>query len=90
MTAQRDQNRISVIQGISNADGKTLLSIQADPALNAVKSDDDVTGSDMGGNPDPRDENRRVAFMAVSAVDGITPVAVYIDSVTNKLLLTSI
>ena len=90
MSEYLDENRIAAIQAVSNADGKTLLSVQANPANYSLKVDDDTTGTDKGGNPDPRDGDRKVAFYAVSAVDGETPVAVYVDSTTKKLLVTSV
>jgi len=46
-----------------------------------------LTGIDKGGNPVPRDDNRKVAFFAVSADDGVTPVAVYCDETTGALLV---
>lgn len=84
-----DNNRIPAMLAVSDADGSSVLPVYANAATNSLKVDDDVTGSDLGGNPDPRDENRKIAFFAVSAVDGVTPVAVYCDSVTNALLIRS-
>jgi len=84
-----DQNRVPAALGVSNANGSSVIPVYGNPANNAMKADDNTTGSDLGGNPDPRDANRKVAFMAVSSVDGVTPVAVYVDSATNKLLINS-
>jgi len=67
-----------------------VLPINADPATNRLSVSGGNSGTDKGGNPDPRDENRKVAFFAVSAVDGVTPVAVYADSATNRLLVNTI
>lgn len=83
-----DENRIPVALGVSNADGETIIPIQANPVTCALKTDKSIGGSDLGQGNDKRDENRKVAFMAVSAVDGVTPVAIYADSVTGALLVT--
>lgn len=83
-----DENRIPTILGTSNLDGKTTLPIFANPVNHGLSVDDNTTGTDKGGNPDPRDTNRKIAFFAVSSADGVTPVAVYADS-NNKLLVTS-
>lgn len=86
-----DNNRIPVIQALSNADGTSILPVYGRSSTNSISVDDHTTGSNLGsGNPDPRDKNRKVAFFAVSATDGVTPVAVYCDSLTNRLLITSI
>ena len=84
-----DANRISTLQGVSDTDGSTLVHVYANTSKHALFVDDAETGTDKGGNPDPRDANRKVAFFAVSSVDGVTPVAVYIDPITNKLLIQS-
>lgn len=75
--------------GTSNADGVTPLRVQADPADHALKVEDDTTGNDLSGDVAPRDSNGVVAIMAVSEVDGVTPVQVYIKSSTNELLIKS-
>jgi hypothetical protein len=82
-----DQNRIPVIQAVSDADGKTVLPVKADPVSKGLCIATGTTGTDKGGNPVPRDDNRKVAFFAVSAVDGVTPVAVYCDATTGALLV---
>lgn len=84
-----DNNRIPALLAVSNADGSTVLPVYANASTNALKASDALTGSDLGGNPDPRDSNRKIAFFAVSAVDGVSPCAVYCDSVTNALLIRS-
>ena len=81
-----DENRIPVVQGVSNADGKTILPVYANPVTHALGMTAGLGGSDLSGDVAQRDENRKVAFMAVSAVDGVTPVEIYVDSTTNKLL----
>lgn len=82
-----DENRISVVLGVDKTDGSTVIPIRANPTVHGLCILKDLAGSDNGGNPDPRNENRKVAFFAVSAVDGVTPVAVYCDSVTGSLLV---
>jgi hypothetical protein len=87
--ASRDENHITTILGVSNADGVTTLSIYANPTNHGLTINDGLAGSDLSGDVDARDENRVVAFMAVSAVDGVTPVPVYADSLTNAILVRS-
>lgn len=88
MTAKLDENRIPTAQGVSNADGTTVINVCAVDADHSLCIDDGLGGSDLGPTGrDLRDGNYKVAFMAVSAVDGVTPVAVYVDSATNKLLI---
>ena len=90
MSAPRDENRIPVMQGISNADGSTVLPVYGTASNNSLVINDGTTGSDLGPTYDKRDENRKVAFMAVSATDGVTPVPIYVDSITNGLLITTL
>ena len=86
--ASRDENHVTTEIAISNADGVTLIPLEATVGIrNRLKINDGLGGSDLSGDVDARDENRVVAFMAVSAVDGVTPVPVYIDSVTKRLLV---
>jgi hypothetical protein len=85
--AKRDNNSVTVEMGVSNADGVTLLSIQANPTTHVLQTLDGVTGSDMGTPNAKRDGNSVTAMMAVSSADGKTPVALYIDAATNKLLV---
>ena len=89
MSAKLDQNRVPTMQAVSNADGSTILNVCAKDADHSLCADEGATGSDLGPVNDLRDGNRKVAFMAVSAVDGITPIPIYVDSITNKLLINS-
>ena len=89
MEAPRDKNKVPTLLATSNADGTTVLPVEANPTNNSLKVDDDTTGSDLSDVPTRRDENKVPAFMAVSDVDGVTPVPVYIDSVTSGLLIDS-
>ena len=84
-----DENRIPVAKGISSTDGTTVVDIYSLAADNAICIDDGVGGSDLGPANDKRTDNRKVAFMAVSAVDGVTPVPVYVDATTHCLLVRS-
>ena len=86
--ASRDENHVTTELGVSNADGVTLIPLEATVGIhNRLRIDDGLLGSDLSGDVDARDENRVVAFMAVSAVDGVTPVPVYADAVTKRLLV---
>lgn len=85
-----DNNRIPASHAVSNADGETLIQIQADPITHSLAVSDGISGTDKSGDTSPRNEDRQIAFMAVSSADGVTPVPVYIDATTKSLLLTSI
>jgi len=88
--APRDENRVTTILALSDADGTTIKNVPINVAnSNAIKVSDALTGADFGGNPAPRDGNRIPVFMGVSATDGITPVAVYADATTGALLIRS-
>ncbi len=88
-SVKRDENRVTVSNGLSNADGATVLSVKANPTTHAYVVDNGLGGSDLTGDNASRDENRVPAFMAVSATDGITPVPIYVDSATGGLLIRS-
>ena len=87
--AYRDENHVPTILAVSNADGTTLLNIQAETVHHSLKVDDGVGGAGFTHVVDPRDDNRVTVLMAASSTDGVTPVPLYIDSVTNKLLIKS-
>ena len=86
MNAQRDENNVPTIIGVLNTDGSTIVPIKADPVTNALKIDDNTTGSDNGPNRALHDDNFVPTILAVSSVDGVTPVAVYTDSSGNLLI----
>jgi hypothetical protein len=77
--AKRDQNHVTTMLGVSDADGTTPMNAVAEPIRHAVSVDDGVDGSDLGENFAARDQNHVPVLMAVSAVDGVTPVPLYID-----------
>jgi len=89
MNTPRDNNRINVGLGVKSTDGVTLVSLNGNITYNSLLSDSTTVPSDFGTTDAKRDENFVPAFMAVSSADGITPVAVYIDSSTGKLLMTT-
>lgn len=84
MTAQRDNNRIPVIQGTLNSDGSTATSVKIDPSTHKVKVSNGASGSDNGNGS--VDDNSVPLMYAVSDVDGTTPVAIYVDSSGNLLI----
>lgn len=88
MQAPRDNNRIPVKMGTSNADGITPIAIQVNPTTHEIMVANGSTGSDLSDQPAVRDENHVPVWMGVSSDDGVTPVPVYVDSVTKKLLIS--
>lgn len=84
MNAKRDNNGIAVIQGALNTDGVTPTSVVASPTLHTMAISDGTTGSDNGTVNAKRDANQVTDLMALST-DGVTPVALYVDSSGNLL-----
>jgi hypothetical protein len=88
--APRDENRVTTMMALSDANGTTIKNVPVNVANNnALKVSDALTGSDFGGLPAPRDGNYVPVLMGVSAADGITPVAIYGDATTGALLIRS-
>ena len=74
--------------GALNTDGVTPTPVQADPTDHTIMTDDNTTGSDISDPPAIRDANRVTGLMAVSEVDGVTPVPLYVNS-DGELLIDS-
>ena len=87
-STRRDQNRVTVIFGSLNTDGSTPTMVEADPTTHTIKTSDGTTGSDFSDAPVERDQNHVPGLMAVSEVDGITPVPLYVNS-DGELLIDS-
>jgi len=86
--AVRDNNRVAVALGTSNADGKTPLPFFVD-ASNRLVVSNGTTGTDMSGDDATRDNNGYPVALGVSSVDGKTPVPIYINSISGALLVKS-
>lgn len=86
MNAPKDQNGISGMLGILNTDGSTIVPIQANPTTHAINVSDGTTGTDHGPSDAIKDGNYVPVLMAVSSVDGKTPVVIYADSSGNLLI----
>ena len=87
MNAKKDENGVSTLLGVLNTDGETLVRVKVNAGSNnSLKVDDNTTGSDNGPDIAPRDQNFIPAVMALSSVDGVTPVVVYSDSNGNLLI----
>lgn len=86
MTAKRDDNRIPTIIGLLDSDGTTITNLQVDATLHTLKVHDNTAGTDYGNGQD--DDNNVPIAMAVSNADGLTPVALYVNS-DGSLLVKS-
>lgn len=89
MNAQKDQNGTNTIIGVLNTSGNTTQRAKCDPTTHALIVSDGTGGSNNG--PSARalhDENGVTTLLAVSSVDGVTPVALYVDS-SGALLIQS-
>lgn len=83
-----DANSNATITGLLNTNGTTITRIKATPTTHLLETNDGSTGSDHGGDHANFDDNQRTTLFAVSNVDGVTPVALYVDS-SGKLLTQS-
>jgi hypothetical protein len=85
VVAKKDDNDVSTLIGALNTDGKSITLIKANPTTHLLSVSDGTTGSDFGPVNALRDENHIPVLLAVSSVDGVTPVVVYCDSSGNLL-----
>ena len=86
--AKYDNNGVSTILGTSSTDGVTPRNPTADPSNHTLDVNDGTTGSDLSDDIAGRDNNYRTVIIAVSELDGITPVEVYVNS-SGELLVDS-
>ncbi len=73
---------------VLNTDGSTIVNVAAIAAAHTMMVDDNTTGSDNGPTPGRalHDGNYIPTLYAVSEVDGVTPVALYVTA-TGELLI---
>jgi len=84
--AKRDGNNRPAMLAVLSTDGTTVSPVKINPANFGLKVDNNTTGSDNGPARALRDENFVPTLLVVSDVDGVTPVALYVDS-DGKLLI---
>lgn len=84
-----DANSKQTITARLNTDGLTVTRVKANSATHGVAIDDNTTGSDHGGTFAATDSNGRTTMFAVSSADGVTPVALYVNS-SGQLLVDSV
>lgn len=75
-----DGNHKPTMIGTLNTDGETPTLVKATPSNHAIDFNDAATGSDLSDDVASIDENHRHVAMAVSSADGVTPVAIYVNS----------
>jgi len=88
--AKRDQNRVTVLLGVSNVDGVTPTPVYVNPVSHAVL----VSGASDGltpvvGTKIKRDSNRVPVGRGVSSADGTTPLPYHVDPTTKRLLVSN-
>jgi hypothetical protein len=88
MNARKDQNFVNTLTAVLNTDGRTIELLLANPANHALSVNDGTTGSDLGPENAPHDENGVHTLVATSSADGVTPVVCYVDS-QGRLLINS-
>lgn len=84
--AYLDENSVPTIIAGLNTNGSTIVRVLANSSTHGLKVSDGTTGSNHGPTNDLRDQNSRTCLMAVSSVDGVTPVVLYADSSGNLLI----
>lgn len=84
--ASLDENGVHTLIAGLNTNGTTIVRVKVNTTNHALKVADGSSGTDHGPTNDLRDENSKTALMAVSSVDGVTPVVVYADSSGNLLI----
>lgn len=85
--AIRDENRVTTLIGISNADGLTTVPIYVNPTTHRLKTAHGSSGSDLSDNFAPRDENFVPGLLGASSDDDGTAIPVYADPTTHELLV---
>ena len=86
--AAHDDNRVVSMLGVLNTDGASPTRIKSDPTTHEILVSDGTTGSDLGADNAARDNSGVPVLMAVSSVDGVTPVPLYVNS-SGQLLIKS-
>ena len=86
MRTPRDRNSIPVTIATSNTDGVTLFSLVANPTTHRLIISTGSTGTDLGTSIVKRDENSITGIEALNSSNNTTPVPVFINSGTKRLL----
>lgn len=87
--AVKDANGVAAMTGVLNTNGTSIVRIKADPITHLLEVGDGTTGTDHGPAVAIKDGNSVATLMAVSSVDGKTPVVLYVDSSGNLLVDSS-
>lgn len=87
-TAAIDASSKPSLTGRLDSNGLTVTRIRVDSSTHRMKIDDHNTGSDNGGTFAATDENSRPTAFAVSNADGVSPIALYVNS-SGQLLINS-
>lgn len=89
--AKFDENSRATMICVSNADGLTIVPLQADPSTHKLKYDDNTTGNNNGNNSGiiMLDENSSFVLSALSSNGNGSLVELYADPVTKKILINS-
>lgn len=83
-----DENSVPSLLGGLNTDPSIVVPVRANAAQHSLMVENATSGSDLGPDNAPRDENGVPALMGVSSADGVTPVVIYATA-GGKLLVDS-
>ena len=84
----KDQNFVNPLTAVLNTNGKTIVSVLANPITHILHVNDGTTGSDFGPANALRDNNDVPTLLATSSADGLTPVVCYADN-NGAILINS-
>ena len=90
--AQIDGNDRPTMIGVSNTNGTSIVRVTAVPTNHGLSIVDGTGQADLGnnGNNAMLDDNSKQVLLAVSSVDGVTPVEVYVKASTGQILVDMI
>lgn len=86
MNAYKDGNGVSTLICALNSNGTTPTRVTASPSTHRLSISEGTSGNDYGITSAVRDGNDVPVWLAVSSVDGKTPVEIYSDSNGNLLI----
>lgn len=80
MFTPREKNRVTVAFGVLNTNGLSLVPIKSGLLGGSLLISDGTSGPNLTGSDALRDENFETTLLAVSSVDGVTPVPIYVNA----------
>lgn len=86
--AALDSNGRQTLTALLNTNGTTVTRVKIKASTHGLQVSEGSSGSDNGGTKAGTDDNDRTSMFAVSNADGISPIALYVNS-SGQLLIKS-